>query len=183
MPRPKFAKEKVEKIQINEGIIYLDFGETSQKLLAPCRGGGEFTVERNIRDIDFDGKQGKTMGTRIIDEENANLKVTVLDISIETIKLALPGTTATATKISNKENGLIATTDYLKNVTMFAQVVGGGYKKITLYNAMADAGLKIAATPKSEGTIEMSFAAHWDISDAENKLYDIEDVADIVIGG
>ena len=39
----------------------------------------------------------------------------------------------------NDSVGIIPEEAYLKNVTMFAKVVGGGYKKITLFNAMSEA--------------------------------------------
>ena len=171
------TQEKVNKIQIDHGIVYLNYGETGETELCPTRGGGNFVVTRNIRDIEYDGRQGKTKGTRVIDEENATLTVIVLDTAADTLKLALPGATLTLGKISNSDNGLIPAADYLANVTMFAKTVEGKYKKITLYNAMADNGLSFAATPKAEGTIELQFAAHWAVGGSQ--LYDIEEVNSI----
>ena len=36
--------KQIESIQIDEGVIFLDYGETTERLLAPTRGGGEFAA-------------------------------------------------------------------------------------------------------------------------------------------
>ena len=51
------TKKEIEKIQIDEGVIVLDYGETTERPLAPCRGGGEFTATATLRDIEFDFKE------------------------------------------------------------------------------------------------------------------------------
>lgn len=61
-------------------------------------------------------------------------------------------------------------------MTMFAKVVGGGYKKITLYNAMSEADFTLTAAPKSEGEMPLEVYAHWDPMDDTQPLYEIEDV-------
>ena len=42
------TKKEIEKIQIDEGVIVLDYGETTERPLAPCRGGGEFTATATL---------------------------------------------------------------------------------------------------------------------------------------
>ena len=54
------TQNDINKIQIDEGIVVLDYGESSEKVLAPTRGGAEFTATPSIRDIEFDGRKGKT---------------------------------------------------------------------------------------------------------------------------
>jgi len=62
---------------------------------------------------------------------------------------------------------------------MFAKVVGGGYKKITLYNAMSESEFSLTAAPKNEGEMPLEVYAHWDPMDDDAVLYDIEDIDDI----
>ena len=31
---------QIESIQIDEGVVFLDYGETGERMLAPTRGGG-----------------------------------------------------------------------------------------------------------------------------------------------
>ena len=62
---------------------------------------------------------------------------------------------------------------------MFAKTIKGEYKKITLYNALSENGLTLAAAPKAEGTVALEIYAHWDATDDTKNLFEIEDVASI----
>jgi hypothetical protein len=181
------TQQQLENIQIDYGIVYVNYGETDQALLGPTRGGGTFIVTKNIREIEFDGRRGKSKGAQVVDEINAQLNVTHLDTSMQTLKLAMPyatfegdGSTTPYTITCKSSNvGVIPSTAYLKNITMFAKTVKGEYKKITLYNAMTENDFNFAAVPKGEGTIAMEVYAHWDPTDDTKDLYKVEDAASI----
>lgn len=174
-------KEQIENIQIDYGIVFVNYGEVDEKQLAPTRGGGTFTVTKNIRDIEFDGRKGKTKGAQVVDEINAMLSVSLLNTSMENLALAMPWATYSDGKLSAKSSnlGVIQDSAYLSNITMFAKVVGGGYKKITLYEAMTENDFSLAAAPKAEGVVTLEVHAHWDAEDDTADLYDIEDVGAI----
>ena len=72
-----------DNIQIDESVIFLDYGENTERFLAPTRGGGEFAATVTVRDIEFDGRHGKTAGTQVIEEQGASIKVTTLCMSQE----------------------------------------------------------------------------------------------------
>ncbi len=182
---PGLTTQQMENIQIDYGIVFINYGETSQRMLGPTRGGGEFTAQKVLRDIEFDGRKGKTKGMQIIDEINAMLKVSTLDMSMDNLALALPYADYTEGKISCKSSniGIIDNENYLENITMFAKVVKGGYKKITLYSAMSENDLVLAAVPKGEGTVALEVYAHWDPTDDTIDLFDIEDVEDLTPEG
>ena len=177
----KLTQEQIENIQIDYGIVYVNFGEGGETLLAPTRGGGTFNVSKNIREIEYDGRKGKTKGMQVVDEINATLSVTLLSASMDNLALAMPWATYSGGKISAKSSnlGVIQDGAYLKNVTMFAKTIGGEYKKITLYNALAENDFSLAAAPKAEGVITLEVHAHWDAEDDAADLYDIEDVGSI----
>ena len=170
--------QQIENIAIDYGLVYLNYGELDQKKLGPTRGGAEFVASKNIREIEYDGRLGKTKGMQVIDEINASLKVSVLDTSLETLSLVMPQAELAAGKITNTTGGVIADAKYLKNVTMFAKTVKGEYKKITLFNAMSENDFTFNAAPKEEGTIELEIFAHWDATNPAD-LYSIEDVTTI----
>ena len=180
------TKTQIENIQIDHGLVFVNYGETNQQQLGPTRGGGEFTVTKNIRDIEFDGRKGKTMGLQVVDAIDAQLKLNHLDASLETLQLAMPyaNLSLDGEKITcgGGAVGIIPEGAYLKNVTMFAKVVGGGYKKIALYNAMSEADFTLTAAPKGEGEMPLEVYAHWDPQDDSADLYEIEDVASIADG-
>lgn len=175
------TQEQIENIQIDYGIVFVNYGEAGERQLAPTRGGGTFSVTKNIRDIDFDGRKGKTKGTQVIDEIDAMLSVPLMDTSMDNLAIAMPWATYAADKITAESTnlGVIADSAYLSNITMFAKVIGGGYKKITLYSAMSENDFSLAATPKAEGVIQLEVNAHWDPQDDTADLFDIEDIETI----
>ena len=177
------TQQQIENIQIDYGIVYINYGETDQKMLGPTRGGGEFVATATIRDIEYDGSKGKTKGMQVVDDITAQLNVTQLNTSMDTLKMALPfakyDNVTGKLSVGSDSVGVIPDEAYLKNITMFAKTIKGEYKKITLYNALSENGLTLAAAPKAEGTIALNVFAHWDAVDDTKDLFDIEDIASI----
>lgn len=173
------TKKQIESIQIDESVIFLDYGEENERFLAPTRGGGEFAATVTVRDIDFDGKHGKTAGTQVIEEQGASIKVTTLCMSQENLALAIPTCTVSSASgkvIKNPKTGVIPLSAYLKNVTMFAKLIGGGYKKITIHNPMHETGFTAKAVQKAEGELAFEFVAHYPHSDLDGDLWQVEEV-------
>ena len=63
--------------------------------VALCRGGGQFTVEREFRDIAADGDKGSVKGRVVIDTERAKLKMNVLTM-LTSLKGMYPAMNETA---------------------------------------------------------------------------------------
>ena len=173
----ELTSAQIEDIQIDYGLVYIDYGEAGERRLAPTRGGGTFSVTKNIREIEYDGRRGKTKGMQVVDEVNAMLSVPLLCASMDNLALAMPWASYSASKITAESGdvGVIADSAYLTNITLFAKVVGGGYKKITLYNPMTENDFSLAAAPKTEGVIQLEVYAHWDAENDDADLYDVED--------
>lgn len=181
------TQAQIENVQIDYGIVYTNYGETDAAKLGPCRGGGEFSVDAKIRDIEFDGAKGKSKGMQVVEEINATLKVTLLDTSIKTLALSMPyatlegdgSTTPYTLTCKSTDVGVLADSNYLKNTTMFCKTIKGEYRKITLYNTLHEGKFDLKAKPKGEAEIELEFNAHWDAIDDTKDLYKIETVASI----
>lgn len=183
--KTKQRKVDVENIQIDHGIVFRNYGLETQKLLAPIRGGSTFKVERTIRQIEFDGQGGKTKGTEVIDDENATISAKTLNVSLDSLSMALPGASITKdksgeiSKIESSDLGLISDENYNDNITMFCKTLKGDYLKISIFDAMADNGLEFAAVQKAEGEIQLDFAAHHSYEDETKKIYSIERIQSI----
>jgi hypothetical protein len=178
-------QQQLENIQIDYGVVYNNYGETDTKQIGPSRGGGEFKATASIRDIEYDGAKGKTKGMQVVDSVDAVLSVTILDTSLEAMALAMPwatydsvGKTLTCDKASI---GVITTSKYLKNTTMFCKTAKGEYRKITLFNTLAENEFSLAAKPKAEGEIALEIYAHWDDVEGAtiDDLFKVETVATI----
>jgi len=92
MPQ-ELTTEQIENIVIDTGVVYIDYGEVGERILAPVRGGNQFLVERTFKEIEYDGRKGKTKGMRRIVEENAKLVVALMDLSMDNLALMLAGAT------------------------------------------------------------------------------------------
>lgn len=175
---------QIENIQIDEGVIFLDYGETDEVLLAPTRGGGEFNATAQVRDIEFDGRHGKTSGMQVIEEQAASLKVTTLNMSQSNLAMAIPTAVVDSSQnansaVKNPPTGYILPAKYHKNVTMFCKTIGGKYKKITIYNPLHEGGINIKAVQKAEGELALEFLAHYAYSDLDGDLWKVEELSSL----
>lgn len=174
------TKQQIENIQIDESVIFLDYGEDTEQVLAPTRGGGEFVATVTVRDIEFDGRHGKTAGTQVIEEQGASIKVTTLCMSQENLARAIPNCTIEDNEgktIKNPKTGVIPMSAYLKNITMFAKLISGKYKKITIYNPMHETGLTAKAVQKAEGELALELIAHYPHTDLDGDLWKVEEIS------
>ena len=181
------TKKEVENIQIDEGLVYVDYGEETERKIAPTRGGGEFVASVTIRNIEFDGRTAATAGAQVLEEQDAVIKLVSLCMSQEELALAMPfarieteGEGADAPKvIKNPKCGIIPETAYCKNITVFAKLISGKYKKITIYTPMSENGLGVKAAPKAEGELSLEIKAHQTLDDLNGDLWEVKDVTQI----
>lgn len=174
--------EQIENIIIDAGVVYLNYGEEDQKILAPTRGGNAFEVTGEIREIEVNNVRGKTKGLRRKIREEANLTVTVMDLNLENLALALPSSNLDVGGDKLSAGWKVTDDDYLKNVTLIGETLGGAYKKISIYNAMVDGDFAIEFEEDDEGTVELNFSAHHALCPVEGTdvLWDIEDLTELV---
>ena len=66
-----------------------------------------------------------------------------------------------------------------KAFNIHRKLMDGSYKKITLKNALHEAGFTIKAVQKAENELAMEFYAHYDIENLNGELYSIEEVASL----
>ena len=181
MPCTNVTTEQIENILLDAGTVYVDYGEVSERILAPTRGGTAFSVEQDVKIIPRDGSLGKEKGLRRVITEDAMLTVRLLDMSIANLKLALAGATVAGDVITSTADGSIADTEYLTNVTWIGTDMEGKNKVITLFNAMADNGLSIDFADKDEAVLEVVFAGHRNPADCTDPLYTIAEVQDLAV--
>ncbi len=166
-----------EAIVLDAAILYADFGLATQREIGITKGGVEFNVTENVRQIEYDGRRGMTKGMEVVDEINAFLKVTTLECTNDNLYLALGGASKDANgKITNGQGGVIPAGRYLTNVTAFGiHNKTGAFKKITVFNALAAGGLTFKTTDKGEAAIDLQLNAHWNPQSVSDPVYTIED--------
>jgi hypothetical protein len=134
---------------------------TGAKLLGATRGGGSFTVTRELRQPDVDGRRYGFKGDTFVDSVDAQLSTTLVEITLDAFKTAFSAYTATGSspKQTLKLNTAIATTDYLTNVCWIGDLSDGKLVLICLKNTINEADISLTFSDKGEGTIPVEFHA------------------------
>ncbi|QUI24873.1 hypothetical protein HZI73_22350 [Vallitalea pronyensis] len=169
--------EQIASVVLDAGVVYIDYKGIGEKILAPTRGGNEFKVEQTFKEVSVDGQRGKTKGMRRIVTEDASLKVRLMGLTQENLKLALPGADLdSTTKAITNGGGKILDADYIPSITLVVPNMAGNNKVITLYNALHDGGLTMATTDKDEVVVELVFYSHREPTDSTVSIYKMEEV-------
>lgn len=103
-------------------------------------------------------------------------------MSQENLALAIPSCVVANDEgktIKNPKTGVIPLSAYLKNVTMFAKLISGKYKKITIYNPMHETGFTAKAVQKAEGELALEIIAHYPHTDLDGDLWKVEEIAEM----
>ena len=50
-----FTTAQIESIVLDSGVVYINYGETDERILAPCKGDNEFTVDAKYAMIEANG--------------------------------------------------------------------------------------------------------------------------------
>lgn len=168
---------QINKIQIDEGIVVINLGEENELVLGPTRGGAEFTITPSIRDIEYDGRRGKTKGLQVKDGEDVELKINTLNCSQEVLQYALTGSTmAASTKdLTQGGFGAIAADSYLKNVAVITKTLDGGFKILTVMNPLHEAGFTFKAASKAENEHNLDFLGHYDPTNLDTPIWTIKE--------
>ena len=172
-------EETFENLQLNAGIFIKNFTYTSitnaaalktaiasaittgTNILGATRGGGSFTVTREMRTPEVDGKRYGFKGDTFIDSVEAQLSTTLIEITPDNLVNALGSAKAvtSGSKTTITLSTALATTDYLTNLCWIGDLADGRYVLICLKNALNTADLTLTFSDKGEGTLPVEFHA------------------------
>lgn len=170
------TEEQLKKIQIDEGVVVTNYGEPDKAIIGPTRGGAELTITPSIRDIEYDGRKGKTKGLQVKDGEDAVLKITTLCCSQEMLALALPGASVGTDKVIKPSKfGVIPASAYLKNIGIVTKMLDGTFKILIVYNPLHEGAFAFKTASKSENEHNLEMTAHYDSTDDSKDLYEIKE--------
>lgn len=168
------------------GAYYKNYDPTTDtpstataKLIGATKGGGSFMAKPNIRGIEIDGVPGKVMGMEEIDSWDVELAANVIEITAETIALALGAsktttstTPANYTKIEGKNT--IDALDYEDNITFIGTVSGFDTPAIIqVFNALSMDGISLGMKDKDDAVIPMRWTGHYDENSLDNPPFAI----------
>lgn len=173
-----FTKDTAKNLQLDAGVLVVGLaspenfaGELgSARKVGATSGGGNFIVETEIRNLfeDLDGARGNYKDGNVIDSCEIKLSVTIKEMTVENIKMAL-GAADTATKQGTNQKYDITTarmtikpTDYMDNICWLGTINGSDVPMIIeLRNVMNSNGLNFSFEDKGKGGIELELKAHF----------------------
>ena len=172
-----WEKAKKDKIAFDYGLLFKNGELTDQEQLGITKGGGEFSLKANFRDIPADGLKGKTKGMRMIDGIDAAIKCDIMNASMSVLAMAMPYAKTTVvsdeiTEITIDKDclGIVSDEGYFDNLMLVAKTLEGKYVKIKINEVMNDSEFTFSAKPKEEGVISLELSAHWDDEDEAKEL-------------
>lgn len=125
----------MQEILLGQGVFSI--GTTPVGL---TRGGGQFTVEREIRNIEADGDKGPVKGRIVVDKSTPKLVMNLLEVVTENLPKMYAAVKATKNTELKKTvitgTGKIADTDYQDTVKWTGKTKGGRPVTITIKNAI-----------------------------------------------
>ena len=153
-----------ERLLLDQGLVYVDYGESTQRLVGATSGGNKIDISREIRQMKFDGAPGDVKGDKRVVGVTAKLTVNISEFSTENILMANPG----ASKTTGSTHDAIAVArniqegDYFKNVALV--LAKAGTDELFVYklsNALALNGFSLDAKEKAEGVATIEFTGHY----------------------
>ena len=188
--------ETFQNLQLNAGIMLKNFEyaniadsdalkaaiksavQAGTNILGATRGGGTFTVTREIREPEIDGRRYPFKGGKFVDSADAYLSTTLLEVTGDNIKTLLGSAdiTTEGKKSTIKMRTALTDADYLTNVVWVGDRSDGHLIAIVLYNALNTADFSLTYTDKGEGTLAAEFHAHQDeVLDYDTAPFEIID--------
>lgn len=189
------TRETVKRLVLDAGVVYLNWGsddpQKPPRILGACRGGNEFHVETEWRDMPFDGVSGLVRGARRPISVTCTLTVNLVEIDPDLVKIAVPGADydpAGQTAVNEKgttfpeelhyavkrvmEN-TIPDFEYF-NIAIVAMYSGTQAPVIcVLKNAMAGSNLELSFADADEAVMTITFTGSFDAENIDEEPWEV----------
>lgn len=144
-------------------------------LIGATRGGGTFTVTREMRTPEIDGMRYRFKGGNFVDSVDAYLSTTVVEVTADNFADLLGGTaTVSGKKTTVKMETAIGDSDYLTNLCWVGDLSDGRMVLICLSNALNTADFTLTFSDKSEGTLAVEFhACQSNVNDYDEAPFEV----------
>jgi len=80
-----------KRILVDAGAVYLNYGLPSERKLGATRGGNEFNLNRETRNIEIDGLKGAVKGLKRIIVVNPQITANLIELTVDNLLKAIAG--------------------------------------------------------------------------------------------
>lgn len=176
-----FTNKTAEHLLLDSGAFFKNFNVTEDtfesavtagKLIGATRSGGKFDAIPDIRQIEVDGVKGPAKGLEMLDAWNVTIGANVLEITTDTLAMALATTEVDSTTNEKydiiKANNVIELDDYIDNITWVGTLSGSDEPVIIqVLNALNMGGLSLQTQMKNEAVTALNFTGHYTAEDLD----------------
>ena len=168
-----------DKLLLDAGAVFKNFivgtdtyasAKAAGKCLGATQKGSEFSAVPQIRRMEIDGVHTRTKGDTLIDGWDVYLKTTLVEMTAQTLKLALGVGDAAASSTATGYDEITARdtiqdSDYTTNITFVGNILGENDPIIIqVFNAFHEGGLTITNEDKNNAAVECQFYGYLDPS-------------------
>lgn len=165
-----------ESIIFDAGVLYKNFKSPAEPgdILGATRGGSEFALNAEMREIEVDGAPGPVKGLKRYTRVAPTITINLLSITKQNLLMAIPGAKATPGEDAFEgydviTSGTIKDEHYFDNIALVARTGAGKPIIFLIENALADGNLSMSFTDQDESNPAVTFAAHFDPAELENQ--------------
>ena len=169
--RHGITADTYKRFILDSGAVYTGYTDFTSlgTLLGATRGGSQFTIEQEIKDMEVDGARGPVKGSRRFTMVKASLTVNFIEHTLANLKRLLVGSSS-ATEQTNWDKITralsLGDSDFLTNVAIIGEVSGDADALgIVLNECIVDSNFELTFADKEEGVIAATFTAHYDPTD------------------
>lgn len=94
------TKDTPDRIFVDAGAVYLNYGLPNERLLGATRGGNEFNLNREIKDIEVDGVRGSVKGLRRRTVCRPQITCNLIELSLDNLIKAIAGANSAETPVT-----------------------------------------------------------------------------------
>ena len=169
-------EDTFKNLQLNVGLFVKDFDyediadagalleaiedelESGTNLLGVTRGGGNFSVSREMRNPQIDGLRYRYKGGTFVDSADPYLSTTLVETTPENFASGFGGeVTTSGKKATVRMPTAIKPSAYLSNLCWVGELNDGQMVMIVLYNALNTADFTFTFQDKGEGSMGVEF--------------------------
>lgn len=161
----------------DQGLVYLDYGESGAALLGATKGGNSVEVTPEWVQERHDGQPGDVKGDKRLVGVSVKLTVNLSEAASNAAIIAsIPGSESSVVgdyNVITRDRQIVAG-DYFTNVTLLLEKAGTDvlwYFK--LKNPLAMSPYKVDAKEKDSSINTMEFTAHFDVNDLDTEPWEI----------
>jgi len=159
---PQSAKD----IMLGEGVLYVDYGEVGEAVIGATRGGSKVEIEREIKEVEYDGAMGPTKGMRrtgrfVVKMVINFLKMTYVNFAYGLNVTVVDGTDQDGTYKKITFNTTFASTDVKTNITFKGYKANGKYCIIKIGHAMDIGNVGLEFKEKDEVVSERTYTGFY----------------------